>query len=206
MKNIAVFVSGSGSNLQNLIDACEGGEINGKICLVISSKADVFALIRAKNCGIETCVFDKKSFKNLPLMYEEIIKLLKNKNIDLICLAGYMTLLTENIISEFRNKIINVHPSLIPSFCGMGYYGLKVHEAVINYGAKVSGATVHFVDEGADTGAIILQESIDVLDDDTPENLQKRVLAIEHKLYKRAVKLFCDDKLKIDKRQVKILN
>lgn len=206
MKNIAVFVSGSGSNLQNLIYACENGEINGKICLVISSKADAFALERAKKHNIEGVVYDKNNYANLEKMYSDIIKLLKEKNIDLILLAGYMLIMTENIILEYRNKIINVHPSLIPAFCGKGYYGLKVHKAVIDYGAKVTGATVHFVDEGADTGAIIIQECINVMPDDTPESLQKRVLEIEHKIYKNAVKLFCLDKLDIDGRIVKIIN
>lgn len=206
MKNIAVFVSGSGSNLQNLIDACENGEINGKIRLVISSKADAYSLERAKKHNIESVVFDKNAYGNLETMYEEIISLLNKKVIDLILLAGYMLILTKNIISKFENRIINVHPSLIPAFCGKGYYGLNVHKAVLEYGAKITGATVHFVDEGADTGAIILQEALEVLPDDTPESLQKRVLKIEHRIYKKAVKLFCEDKLMTDGRIVKTIN
>lgn len=199
-----MFASGSGSNLQNLIESCENGEINGKIVLVISSREDAYALERAKKYNIKSAVFVKNKYESLEAMYENIIKLLKKENIDLILLAGYMLILTENIISKYSNRIINVHPSLIPAFCGKGYYGLKVHEAVINYGAKITGATVHFVDKGADTGPIILQECLAVKPDDTPESLQKRVLEIEHKIYKAAVKLFCDDKLIINGRTVKI--
>ena len=204
MKNIAVFVSGSGSNLQNLIDACSKGEINGKIVLVISSREDAYALERAKAHNIKSAVFSKDNYQTLELMYADIIELLKKESIDLILLAGYMLILTENIISKYRNKIINVHPSLIPAFCGKGYYGLKVHEAVIKNGAKITGATVHFVDEGADTGPIIMQGTLNVNPDDTPLTLQKRVLEIEHKIYKKAVKLFCEDKLEINGRIVTI--
>lgn len=206
MKRIAVFVSGSGSNLQSLIEACESGEVNGKIVLVISSKKDAYALERAKNHNIKSAVFEKYNYENLESMYADMIGLLKSEKIDLILLAGFMLILTENIVTEYRNKIINVHPSLIPAFCGKGFYGLKVHEAVISNGAKITGATVHFVDEGADTGPIIIQESVKVNEGDTPEVLQKRVLEIEHKIYKKAVKLFCDDKLKIEGKIVKIID
>lgn len=204
MKKIAVFASGSGSNLQNLIDACESGEVQGKISLVISSNISAYALERAKNHNIKSAVFSKNDYQTLEEMYADIIKLLKKESIDLILLAGYMLILTGNIVSEYKNKIMNVHPSLIPAFCGKGYYGLKVHEAVISAGEKITGATVHFVDEGADTGPIILQESLIVKPDDTPETLQKRVLAIEHKIYRKAVKLFCEDKLKVIGKTVKI--
>jgi len=205
MKKIAVFVSGNGSNLQNLIDACENKEINGKIELIISSNKNAYSLTRAKKHNIPAFVFEKSDYPDLEKMYDKIISVLEKNKIDLICLAGYMLILSKNIVEKFAGKIINVHPSLIPAFCGRGYYGLKVHEAVIEYGAKITGATVHFVDEGADTGAIILQESLPVNFDDTPEILQKRVLETEHRIYKKAVQLFCNDKLKIVGRKVKIL-
>lgn len=206
MKKIAVFASGSGSNLQNLIDACEKKETNGKIELVISSNKNAFSLKRAKTHNIPAFIFEKKDYNNLEEMHDKIIELLEKYKIDLICLAGYMFILSKNIVEKYSGKIINVHPSLIPAFCGKGYYGLKVHEAVINYGVKITGATVHFVDEGADTGAIILQECLTVNPDDTPETLQKRVLEIEHRIYKKAVQLFCNGKLKIVGRKVEVLN
>lgn len=195
MKRIAVMVSGSGSNLQSLIDACVSGEIAGRIVAVVSSKPGVYALERAKNAGIPTYVFGKKNYPSPETMYGEITALFKSLQIDLIVLAGYLGILTANIINEYKNKIINIHPSLIPSFCGDGYYGIKVHRAAIDYGCKVSGATVHFVDEGTDTGPIILQKAVRVLQNDTPEKLQKRVLKTEHKLLAEAVKLFCEDKI-----------
>jgi phosphoribosylglycinamide formyltransferase-1 len=189
------MVSGSGSNLQSLIDACVSGEIAGRIVAVVSSKPGVYALERAKNAGIPTYVFGKKNYPSPETMYGEITALFKSLQIDLIVLAGYLGILTANIINEYKNKIINIHPSLIPSFCGDGYYGIKVHRAAIDYGCKVSGATVHFVDEGTDTGPIILQKAVRVLQNDTPEKLQKRVLKTEHKLLAEAVKLFCEDKI-----------
>lgn len=202
MKRIAVFVSGGGSNLQAIIDGCKNGYITGKIAAVISSKKGVFASMRAKEANIPFYVFEKNSYQNIEKMYEEITALLKEHKIDLIVLAGYMSILSSNIIKEYTNKIINIHPSLIPSFCGKGYYGLKVHQAVIDYGCKVTGATVHFVDEGTDTGAIIIQEAVKVKPNDTAENLQKRVLKTEHKLLPLAVKLYCENKLDIKGRLV----
>lgn len=195
MKRIAVMVSGSGSNLQSLIDACKGGEIDGQIVAVVSSKAGVYALERAEDAGIKGYVFEKKNYPSPEIMYGEITALFKSLQVDLIVLAGYLGILTANIINEYKNKIINIHPSLIPSFCGNGYYGIKVHQAVIDYGCKVSGATVHFVDEGTDTGSIILQKAVRVFQNDTPEKLQKRVLKSEHKLLVSAVKLFCEGKI-----------
>ena len=197
MKNIAVFVSGSGSNLQAVIDACNNKTVNGKITAVISSKQGVYALKRAEEAGIDSYVFEKKSYDSADVMFGEILKLLRSKNIDLIVLAGYLSILPPSVIAEYKNRIINIHPSLIPSFCGNGFYGLKVHKAVLDYGCKVSGATVHFVDEGTDTGAVILQKAVKVFDGDTPEKLQKRVLKEEHKLLVSAVKLFCEDKIKV---------
>ena len=188
LKNIAVFVSGSGSNLQSLIDACKDGRLKGGLIrLVIAGKPGIYALERAKQAGISAMVFEKSAYPSLSDMFEEIIRVLKENNIDLIVLAGYLTILTPNILNAFRNKIINIHPSLIPNFCGDGYYGIRVHEAVIAAREKISGATVHYVDEGTDTGQVILQKIVPVLEDDTPESLQKRVLAVEHKLLPMAV-------------------
>lgn len=207
MKNIAVFVSGSGSDFQSVADGINNGTIkNGKIKLLISSKAGVYALERAEKMNIPSYVFAKKDYETIDVMYDEIIKLLKENDIDLIVLAGFLGILNEKIVKTYENKIINIHPSLIPSFCGMGYYGLKVHSAVIEYGVKLTGATVHFVNENADEGAIILQRAVEVAYDDTPESLQQKVLEVEHKLLPEAVKLFCDDKIVVDKRKVKILN
>lgn len=177
MKNVAVLVSGGGTNLQALIDAQNNGIVkSGKITLVISNKEDAYALVRAKNAGINTKIITKDSFKNKNDFEEEIISVLKENNIDYIVLAGFMLILSENFIKHFENRIINVHPSLIPSFCGEGFYGLKVHEEALAYGVKVTGATVHFVNEIPDGGKIIMQKSVDVKEDDTPEILQKRVM------------------------------
>lgn len=205
MKKIAVFASGSGSDFQSIIDACLNREINGEIVMLISSSDKAFALERAKNNNIESAVFMSKNYPSIEIMYDEVITLLKSKGVELIVLAGYLKILTPNIIKAFENSIINIHPSLIPSFCGMGYYGLKVHQAVIDYGVKVTGATVHFVNENADEGAIILQKTVEVEFEDTAESVQKKVLEEEHKLLPQAVKLFCDDKLKLSGRRVEIL-
>ncbi|MDU7905171.1 MAG: phosphoribosylglycinamide formyltransferase, partial [Peptostreptococcaceae bacterium] len=153
MLNIAVLISGGGSNLQSIIDGCESGYINGKVKLVISNKDGAYGIERAKKHNIKAIVEKNE---------DEVIKLLKIDKVDLIVLAGYLKIMSPNFVKTFRNKIINIHPSLIPAFCGEGYYGKRVHKAVIDYGAKLSGATVHFVDEGADTGPIIIQESVEV--------------------------------------------
>ena len=175
MKKIAVLVSGGGTNLQALIDAQKNGIIkSGKICLVISNNPDAYALERAKIANIDTVICNKK---HLGEQFEEkIISVLEEYNIDYIVLAGFMCILSEKFTKHFENKIINVHPSLIPSFCGKGFYGLKVHEAALNYGVKVTGATVHFVNEIPDGGKIIMQKSVEIKEDDTPEILQKRVM------------------------------
>ncbi|MDP4179092.1 MAG: phosphoribosylglycinamide formyltransferase [Bacillota bacterium] len=201
MYKIAVLVSGSGSDLQSIIDAVESSYVNCSIKAVISDKPDVYALERAKSKGIETYVFDRKVYgKNIS---EEILKVTEGK-VDLIVLAGFLSILSEKLIKIFSNKIINIHPSLIPSFCGNGMYGLKVHQAAIDYGVKFSGCTVHFVDEGTDTGAIILQQVVPVLENDTAETLQKRVLEEEHKILPKAVKLLAEGSVKIDGRKVYI--
>ena len=177
MCNIAVFVSGGGTNLQALIDAQNNGFIkHGKISLVVSSNSEAYALTRAKNAGIDTCVVIKKEFKDAVSFEDELIRILKENNIDLIVLAGFMTILTEHFTKIYANRIINVHPSLIPSFCGKGFYGLRVHEAALEYGVKVTGATVHFVNEIPDGGKIIAQKPVSIRKDDTAESLQKRVM------------------------------
>lgn len=192
MLNIAVLISGGGSNLQSIIDGCESGYINGKVKVVISNKEGVYGLERAKNHNIKA-IFEKKE--------DKIIQILKQEKIDLIILAGYLKIISPIFVESFRNKIINIHPSLIPAFCGEGYYGNKVHKAVIYYGSKLSGATVHFVDEGADTGPIIMQECVEVKPNDTPESLAKRVLYVEHKIIKESVKLYCENKLIVNGRE-----
>lgn len=174
---IAVFVSGSGTNLQALLDYEKQSKlIDGEIVLVVSSKKDAYALQRAKNYNKKTVIFRNKDYISNIQMEEKLINLLKEERIDLIVLAGYLNVLSSNFTKLYDHRIINVHPSLIPSFCGEGMYGLKVHEAALNYGVKVSGATVHYVNEVVDGGEIILQKAVDVLDDDTPESLQKRIM------------------------------
>jgi len=187
MKNIAVFVSGSGSNLQAVIDGCEKGEINGGVRLVVSSKDGVYALERARKHGIDSAVFSKNQF-------EELTAVLTDKKIDLIVLAGYLTIIPESFIKKFENKIINIHPSLIPAFSGDGFYGLKVHNAVLERGCKVTGATIHYVNEITDGGKIIMQKAVKVKTGDTPEVLQKRVLKAEHEILKKSVAVICEEK------------
>ena len=188
---IAVLVSGGGTNLQALIDAEKSGIItSGKIELVISNKANAYALERAKQAGIATCVFEKKDFSDREGFEEAIISALEDSGIELIVLAGFMCILSERFTNRYRNRILNVHPSLIPSFCGEGFYGLHVHEAALNYGVKVTGATVHFVNEIPDGGKIILQKAVEIKDGDTPEILQKRVMEeAEWKILPEAVEL-----------------
>lgn len=193
MKNIAVLVSGGGTNLQSIIDAVEAGKINGQIKLVISNKEGAYGLERAKKHNIRA-VFEKDE--------QAIIDIMKENKIDLVVLAGFLKILSPNFTKAFENSIINIHPSLIPSFCGKGYYGLKVHEAAIEYGVKVSGATVHFVDENADTGPIIRQDTVEVFAGDSPQDLQQRVLKIEHKILSQVVADYCDDKIRVVGRRV----
>ena len=193
MLNIGVLISGGGTNLQAIIDETKSGGINGTIKLVISNKENAYGLERARLSGIKA-VYETDE--------DKIIELLKENNIDLIVLAGYLKIITSKFVDEFRNKIINIHPSLIPSFCGKGYYGENVHQGVIDYGAKVTGATVHFVDEGADTGAIIMQETVNVEQDDDAKSLAKRVLEVEHRILKESIRLFCENKLSIQGRRV----
>ena len=174
---IAVMVSGGGTNLQALIDAERAGIIHsGKIDLVLSNKPDAYALTRAKNAGIDTAIVEKKCCADREEFESKIIEILDGRGIDFIVLAGFMSILSERFTTHYKDRIINVHPSLIPSFCGEGFYGLKVHEAALAYGVKVSGATVHFVNEIPDGGKIIMQKAVEVKDGDTPEVLQKRIM------------------------------
>lgn len=199
MKRIAVLVSGGGTNLQALIDAKNNGHIeNGEIALVIASNHDAYALKRASLNSIKSMVISKKECLTDDEFDEKIISALEDNHIDLIVLAGYMAILSSRVTNRFPYKIINVHPALIPSFCGPGYYGLRVHEAALSYGVKLTGATVHFVNEVADGGAIILQKAVEIKSGDTPELLQKRVMKeAEWNILPKAVALFCSNKIKI---------
>ncbi|MEG1535778.1 MAG: phosphoribosylglycinamide formyltransferase [Clostridia bacterium] len=192
MKNIAVFVSGSGSDMQSIIDNCESGNINGNVVCVVSNKSEIFALERAKKHNIPSKVFEQKTFGDIIERDKAIVEYLAPYNIELIVLAGYLSIVTSVIINKYPNKIINIHPALIPKFCGKGMYGMRVHEAVIAAGEKESGATVHYVDEGADTGKIIAQEKVKILENDSAESLQKRVLELEHKLLPQVVAKLCE--------------
>ena len=207
MLNIAVLVSGGGTNLQALIDAQTAGQIqNGTISFVISSRADAFALERAQKAGIPTRVLLRKEFAQQADYDAALLALLKEFQIELVVLAGFMTIISEEVIRQYENKIINVHPALIPSFCGPGYYGLHVHEAALEKGVKVSGATVHFVNEVCDGGPIILQKAVDVFPDDTPETLQRRIMEqAEWKLLPRAVELFCAGKIAVENGKASIM-
>ena len=187
MKNVAVFCSGGGTDFQSIIDANEK-ERFCNIKVMIASKEGIGAIDRAKAHGIEFLVFDKKDYPDLKTLFSAISDSLKERGIDYIVLAGYLSILDEDFVIEYKNRIINIHPSLIPSFCGMGYYGLQVHKAALERGVKITGATIHFVDEGADTGKILMQRAVEVLDGDTPESLQQRVLKAEHEMLPLALK------------------
>ena len=200
MLNIAVLVSGGGTNLQALIDAEKAGKIeNGRISVVVASKPGVYAIERAKNAGIEGVVLARKDFESVDDYSAALEKLLREKKTDLIVLAGFMTITNAAFTKAFENRIINVHPALIPSFCGKGYYGLHVHEAALARGVKLSGATVHFVNEVCDGGPIILQKAVPVEPGDTPETLQRRVMEqAEWQLLPEAVSLFCAGRLSVN--------
>lgn len=202
MLKIAVLVSGSGSNLQSIIDSIEAEELKCTIEMVISDKEGIFGIERAKQKGIQTYVFDRKIYGKE--ISKEILSLTKNK-VDLIVLAGFLSILDSELISTFKNKIINIHPSLIPSFCGPRMYGIKVHERAVEYGVKFSGCTVHFVDEGTDTGAIIYQSVVPVYSEDTAETLQKRILVEEHKALPEVIKLISEGRVKVEGRKVTII-
>lgn len=204
MKKIAVFASGSGSDFQSIIDANER-ERFCEISLLVASKEGIFAIERAKKHGIEAIVRNKKDFASVEAMYADIVDVLRARGVDYIVLAGYLSMISPSLVRAFPDRIINIHPSLIPSFCGKGYYGLNVHRAAIEYGVKVSGLTVHFVDEEYDSGAIILQRAVPVEEGDTPESLQARILEEEHKALPEAVKLLATGKLVKRGRAVTVL-
>ena len=204
MKRIAVLVSGGGTNLQALIDAQQRGELGGgQIVAVISSKPGAYALERAAKAGIEGLVLNRKEFDSNRAMTVALVDMLKKLDIDLVVLAGCMIIFTEELVSAYPNAIMNVHPALIPSFCGAGYYGLHVHEEALRYGVKLSGATVHFVSEECDGGPIIAQKAVEVRPDDTPEVLQKRIMEqAEWILLPEAVRAFCEDRITVSGRTV----
>ena len=207
MKHIAVLVSGGGTNLQALIDAQGGGEIvNGSITAVISSSPEAYALERAKQAGIPGYVLARQDYPSNRAMTVALVDKLRELDIQLVVLAGFMTILTEEMFQAFPNAILNIHPALIPSFAGPGCYGLHVHEKALAYGVKLSGATVHFVSPECDGGPIVLQKAVEVLPDDTPEVLQRRIMEqCEWKLLPLAVSLFCQDRLVVEGRTVRIL-
>ena len=196
------MVSGGGTNFQAVLDACADGRIGAKVVGVVANKPDIYALERAKNAGVPAVVICGKDYENQQAHDRAVIKAIQGFDGQAVVLAGYMSILGPDLVNSF--PIINIHPALIPSFCGKGYYGRRVHAAVLEYGAKVSGATVHFVDEGTDTGPIIMQKCVDVLGDDTPETLAARVLEVEHEILVKSVALLCEGRLEVDGRRVKI--
>jgi len=206
MTKIAVLASGGGTNLQALIDAQTRGELgNGKITLVIASKPGVYALERAKNHGIEGRVLARKDYDSIAAYSKALADTMEQEGIDLVVLAGFLTIIDEQVYQKFPNRILNVHPALIPSFCGKGYYGLHVHEAALEKGVRVSGATVHIVTPECDAGPIVLQKAVEVLEDDTPETLQKRIMEnAEWKILPEAVRLFCDGRIEVKNNKVYI--
>lgn len=199
---IGVLISGGGTNLQAIIDNTKNGHINGEVVCVISNRSDAFGLERAKKENIEGFYVEKS--ESSEIYNKKVVKILKSKNVDLVVLAGYLKILSKNFTDAYKNRIINIHPSLIPSFCGKGCYGEKVHEKVLEYGVKITGATTHFVDENTDTGPIIIQRCVEVKYDDTVESLQKRVLKTEHEILVETVRLFCEGKISVSGRKVKL--
>lgn len=207
MLNIAVMVSGGGTNLQAILDAQQAGRIpGGQVTVVLSSQPGVYALERARNAGIEGLVCSRKELGSQEAFEQALLTELEKREIGLIVLAGFMSILSASFIRKYENRILNVHPALIPSFCGKGFYGLHVHEAALAYGVKLSGATVHFVSEIPDGGPIVLQKAVPVEEGDTPELLQRRIMEqAEWQLLPEAVALFCAGRLKVEGRQVHIL-
>lgn len=205
-KKIAVLVSGGGTNLQSLINSQKDGMFGeSRITLVVASKPGVYALERAKNAGVDSIVLCRKDYADIAAYSAALVKALKEAEIDLVVLAGFLTIIDEQVYEAYPNAIINIHPALIPSFCGKGYYGLHVHEAALEKGVKVSGATVHFVTPECDAGPIILQKAVEVKQDDTPEALQQRIMEeVEWKILPEAVKLFCEDQLTVKDNKVYI--
>lgn len=207
MKNvkIAVMISGGGTNLQSLIDGVHNKSVGGEIVLVVSNREDAYGLTRAKSNGIKSIVINRKQYKSNSEYEQSLVNTLEEAKVELIVLAGYLAFVPIEVIKKYENRIINIHPSLIPSFCGKGFYGEKVHQEVINRGVKITGATVHFVNKEMDGGPIIIQKDVKVDFDDTAESLQKKVLKVEHEILPLAVRLFIDDRLRISDNRVNIL-
>jgi len=203
--NIVVFASGGGSNFKAIYKAIEEKRLNADVVLLVASKRDIGAVEFAQEKGIPIEYYIQDDYESYDKMVEHLLDRFRDLKTDLICLAGFLKWIDPRIVNAYRNKIMNIHPALLPSFGGKGYYGIKVHEKVLEYGAKVTGVTIHFVDEEYDHGPIVLQRAVDIREDDTPKTLQKRVLAQEHDLYWRAVKIFQENKFKVEGRRVKIL-
>lgn len=201
LKKIAVLISGGGTNLQAIIDAILEKKINADIKIVISNREDAYGLVRAQKHGIKNMFISSKNLTDEEYS-KKLLEIFKQEEIDFVVLAGFLKILSKNLVMQYKNKIINIHPSLIPSFCGKGYYGIKVHEKAIEYGVKVTGATVHFVDETADTGPIIEQKAVDVDDFDSPNSLQQKVLEIEHEILVSSLEKLCNDELVVIGRRV----
>lgn len=207
MLKLAVLVSGGGTNLAAIMDRIKSGTVtNANIEVVISNNKNAYALERAKEAGIDALCISPRDFENRQLFNEELLTTLQERKIDLVVLAGYLVVIPKMLVNAFPNRIINIHPSLIPAFCGTGYYGLRVHEAALERGVKVVGATVHFVDDGTDTGPIILQKAVNVEEGDTPELLQRRVMEeAEWEILSKAIDLLANNKVSVDGRKVTIL-
>lgn len=205
MLHLAVLASGGGTNLQAIIDACEGGEIDAQVVLVVSNNSDAGALQRARTHGIPDLHLSSKQFDSQEKFDTRLLEVLAEYKVDLVILAGYMKLLSPSVVSAYRHRMLNIHPALLPSFGGKGMYGLRVHQAVIESGAKFSGVTVHVVDEQYDHGPIVAQQVVPVMDDDTPEILAKRVLVQEHQIYKQVIQLFAEHRVRINGRRTRIL-
>lgn len=207
MLKMAVLVSGGGTNLQAIMDAIDSGRIqNAEISVVISNNKGAYALERAEKKGVDAVCISPKDYENREAFNKSLLEKLDSYQVDLVVLAGFLVVIPEIMIQTYRSRIINIHPSLIPSFCGQGYYGLKVHEAVLSRGVKVTGATVHFVDEGTDTGPIILQKAVEVLQDDTPEALQRRVMEqAEWIILPKAISLIAAGKVSVSEGHVRIM-
>ncbi len=202
---LAVLVSGGGTNLQTIINACVNEEINAEVAVVISSRKGAYALERARMAQIPGIVCSPRHYANPVLHSKAIAEALEAYQVDLIILAGFMSILSDEFVNTYPNRIMNTHPALLPSFGGKGCYGQHVHQQVLDYGVKVSGATIMFVDTGIDTGPIILQEAVAIAEDETVDSLQQKVLKIEHRLYVEAIGLFADHRLRVDGRRVHIL-
>ena len=201
---IGVLASGGGTNLQSIIDSCERGEIDGDVVVVITNVPDAHAIKRAEKHGIEAYCFPHEGVSREE-HEADVVECLEKHKVDLVCLAGYLRMLTPGMVDKFKGRILNTHPALLPSFGGKGMHGIHVHKAVLDYGAKVSGCTIHVVTAEVDGGPIVMQKAVPVLEDDTPESLQERVLKEEHKLYPRAVQLFAQGKVKIEGRRARII-